>query len=152
MSVSYPLPSGGDSIASAVEWRAFVEELRRQWRLLWRERINDKVKAEGIAGKDFDLLFVNRGTVIVATRRFKPLDFKQILDKYETPYEIKIKKEVPHPSVGGWRKFGKEIAIMHSKKHKTRRAWSKDKQKDGMKAPALQHTKGGRGWLHIKAR
>ena len=58
MTESYPLPSGRDPIADAVEWNGFVEELKRQWRLLWRERIDDKVRAEGISSKDFELLFV----------------------------------------------------------------------------------------------
>ena len=83
MNESYPLPSGRDFAASAMEWKSFVEELRRQWKLLWIGRIYDKDKAEGIARLDFELLFVDRGTVIFATRRHKPLDFKEILDFLE---------------------------------------------------------------------
>ncbi|MDH5462463.1 MAG: hypothetical protein OEX09_09630, partial [Candidatus Bathyarchaeota archaeon] len=57
------------------EWREFVQELKQRWRILWRHRIDDKVRAEGIASKDYDLLFVDRGTVIVATKDYKPPKF-----------------------------------------------------------------------------
>lgn len=145
MTMSYPLPSGRDCIAGAVDWKGFVEELRRQWRLLWRERIDDKVRAEGIACRDFELLFVDRGTVIIATRCYKQLDFKEILEQYEAPYEVKVKQETPHPSVGGWRKFGKKMATSQKKtKKRQRRMWSKYGKK------SLQLKKSGRGWLHIK--
>ena len=152
MTVSYPLPSGGDYIANAVEWKAFIEELKRQWRLLWRERIDDKARAEGIASTDFELLFVDRGTVIVATRSFKPLNFKKIMEQYETPYEVKAQQETPSPQVGGWRKFGKKIAAMRREgEGRSREAWFKDDSKGGRKQ-GLQLKQGGRGWLHIKAK
>ena len=57
-----------------------VDDVRAEWRLLWRNRIDDKVRAEGIANRDYSLLFVDRGTVIVATKDFKPLNFKEILE------------------------------------------------------------------------
>jgi len=147
MTMSYPLPSGRDCIAGAVDWKGFVEELRRQWRLLWRERIDDKVRAEGIASKDFELLFVDRGTVIVATRCYKQLDFKEILEEYKVPYEVKVKQDVPSPYVGGWRKFGRRMAASQRKIAKSQRgSWPID---DG-KRKNQQLKKGGRGWLHIQ--
>lgn len=148
---SYPLLSGRDYIVGALEWKSFVEELRRQWRLLWRERIEDKVRAEGIASKDFELLFVDRGTVVVATRCYKPLIFREILEQYEAPYEVKVKQEAPPPHVGGWRKFGREIAALRSKTslRDKKRTWHKDEAKNKRKH-SLQLKKGGRGWLHIK--
>jgi len=54
------------------EWREFIVELKQRWGVLWRDRIDDRVRAEGIAGEDYDLLFVDRGTVIVATKDYKP--------------------------------------------------------------------------------
>ena len=54
MTLSCPLPSGRDCIADAGDWKSFVGVLRCQWRLLWKERIDDKVRAEGIARKDFE--------------------------------------------------------------------------------------------------
>jgi len=152
MTDSCLLPSGGDCVAGAVEWKDFVDELRRQWRLLWRERIDDKVRAEGIADKDFELLFVDRGTVIVATRCYKQFDFREILAEYEAPYEVRVKEEVPSPSVGGWRRFGREIAAVQRKARKRpRRTWFKDKARNGRKR-SLQLKKGGRGWLHIRSK
>ncbi len=152
MTVSCPLPSGGDFVARASDWKAFVDELKRQWLLLWRERIDDKVRAEGIASKDFELLFVDRGTVIAATRLFEPLNFKKILEQYETPYEFKAKEERPSPHVGGWRKFGKRIATMRSiSERRHRRSLARD-DRTPSKSQSLQLKKGGRGWLHIKTK
>jgi hypothetical protein len=150
MTESYPLPSGRDPIAQAVDWKGFSEELRRQWHLLWRERIDDKVRAEGIADKDFELLFVERGTVIVATRRFKLMEFKEILEKYNAPYETKVKQETPDPQVGGWRKFGKQLAATQRGKRRVRRPWTREDSTGGR--AKLQLKKGGRGWLHFTAK
>jgi hypothetical protein len=35
---------------------------------LWKERFDDKVRAEGVANRDYSSLFVEKGTVIFATR------------------------------------------------------------------------------------
>ncbi|UCE95190.1 MAG: hypothetical protein JSV51_05495 [Candidatus Bathyarchaeota archaeon] len=154
MSESCPLPSGRDCIAStpvqgAMEWESFVKELRRQWGLLWRMRIDDKVRAEGIASIDFELLFIDRGTVIIATKCYKYLDFKEILDQYEAPYEVRIKQEKPLPNVGGWRKFGKKMSSSRKKVNKRRmRTYSENRTKN--KKRNLQLKKGGRGWLHFR--
>ena len=58
------------------EWKRLVDDVRMQWRLLWRDRIDHRVRAEGIASRDYSLFFVDRGDVIIATRDFKPLSFK----------------------------------------------------------------------------
>jgi hypothetical protein len=150
MADSCPLPSGRDSTAETVDWKTFAEELRRQWRVLWRERIDDKVRAEGIADKDFQLLFVEQGTVIVATRHYKQMDFKEILEEYNAPYETKVKQEVPDPHVGGWRKFGREIAARRDRRGRLRRRWLTEEGKGP--TGKLQRKKGGRGWLHFKTR
>jgi len=145
------LPSGGDCVADAGDWKSFVDELKRQWRLLWRERIDDKVRAEGIASKDFELLFLDRGTVIAATRRFKTPDFWKILEKYDAPYEIKVKQESPPPSLGGWRKFGKKIAASQRKNKSRKWMWLVE-EKEGGKQQNQPLKKGGRGWLHFRAK
>ena len=138
-----PLPSGGDWIDEGMQWKGFTEELRRQWHFLWRERIDDKVRAEEIAHKDFELLFIDKGTIIIATRKCKPPEFKEILDRYEAPYEIKVKQETPPPHVGGWRKFGREMAA------KRRREFIRIHEDKSRKcSKKLQQKKGGRGWLH----
>ena len=123
--------------------KEFVENLKKEWKTLWRERIDDKVRAEGIADKDYNVLFVERGTVIFATRKFKMLSFREILQLHGL---IDVEKIIgPHPSVGGWGKFIRTvIASQHPSKHKKRaqQYLESEKQKQQLK-------KGGRGWLHI---
>ena len=65
------------------EAQGVVGDVRAEWKRLWRERIDDRFRAEGLANQDFSLLFVERGTVIVATRDFKLLDLKEILRLHE---------------------------------------------------------------------
>jgi len=120
------------------EEKAFAEELKRQWKLLWRERIDDRVRAEGIAAKDFSLLFVDRGTVIIATRDFKPLDFKQILQQHKIANAGSV---LPYSAVGGWGKFAREV---FGKKSRRKRSYEVAKPSSG------PLKKGGRGWLHAR--
>ena len=128
----------------ALASKELVEELKKEWRSLWRERIDDKVRAEGIADKDYGMLFVERGTVIFATRKFKMLSFREILQLHGV---IDVDRAVgPHPSVGGWGKFIRTvIAPQRSSRlgriKRARRYFEGEKQKQQLK-------KGGRGWLH----
>ncbi|UCE16195.1 MAG: hypothetical protein JSV12_00835 [Candidatus Bathyarchaeota archaeon] len=125
------------------EWKAFVDELRTQWKKLWRDRIDDKVKAEGIACQDYSSLFVDRGTVIVATRDFKPVDFVEILEHHkpsDVPNAIP-----PRPAVGGCGKFIRNT--LSKQKRFTRRERLAPLKKGHSKNQ--QKKKGGRGWLHI---
>jgi hypothetical protein len=39
-----------------------VEEIKVQWKSLWHERVDDKVRAEGIANGDYTKLYVEKGT------------------------------------------------------------------------------------------
>jgi hypothetical protein len=125
------------------EKREFVEELREQWKMMWRERIDDKVRAEGISDKEYSKLFVERGTVIMATRKFKPLDFYEILQQYKES----IGSEVipPNPSIGGWGKFARNN--LNKQQHPTRRRRSAP---ESVKKESQQLKKCGRGWLHFK--
>ncbi|NIR87763.1 hypothetical protein GWO13_09495 [Candidatus Bathyarchaeota archaeon] len=126
------------------EWKAFVDDLRVQWKRLWRDRIDDKVRAEGIAREDYSSLFVDRGTVIVATRDFKPLDFVEILERHK-PSEVS-NAIPPSPRVGGWGKFVRDrISKQRRFTRRGRPVPSKPKRKGN------QHRKkGGRGWLHAR--
>ena len=65
------------------ENKEFIDQFKDEWRSMWRNRLDDKVRAEGIADKDYSLLSVDRGTVIIATRKFKLLDFKEILQQHD---------------------------------------------------------------------
>jgi len=120
--------------------KAFVEELKRQWKLMWVERIDDKVKAEGIASKDFYLLFVERGTVIVATKDCKALDFRQLLEQHDLMHDESL---VASPSVGGWGKFAREV-YGNKPGERRKRLFAKPP------SSSAQPKKGGRGWLHAR--
>ena len=124
------------------EKREFVEELRERWKMMWRERIDDKVKAEGISIKDYLELFVERGTVIMATRNFKPLDFYEILQQYKE--SIGSEAFPLNPSVGGWGKF---IRNTLNKQHSMGRSRNAP---EPVKKEKQQLKKCGRGWLHSK--
>ena len=121
--------------------KEMVEEIKVQWKKLWQERLEDKVRAEGVAIDDYSKLFVDKGTVIHATRTFKSLSFKEILEQNQIENADKLVP--PSPQVGGWTKFIK-VTITNQKPQRNRRALAyvepqKEKQ---------QPKKGGRGWLH----
>ena len=121
--------------------KELVEKLKVQWKLLWSERFNDKVRAEGVSVSDYASLSVERGTIIHATRDFKALSFREILEQHlvEDPDRF-VQPEV---HVGGWNKFIKtEIAGRRPQSDK--RVASYVPEKRGVQQPK----KGGRGWLH----
>jgi len=126
------------------EIKEFVDELREQWKDLWLNRIDDKVRAEGIAKQDYSELFVERGTVIMATRDYKPLEFFDIVQQY---LSFDAEKAVPpNSTIGGWGKFIRN-KIRNQKNTIRRFAPPKPTHTKGQ-----QLKKGGRGWLHIKMR
>ncbi|MGQ9461395.1 MAG: hypothetical protein ACUVRA_09250 [Candidatus Bathyarchaeaceae archaeon] len=124
--------------------KEFVDELRMQWKLLWRNRIDDKIRAEGIANQNYSKLFVDQGTVIIATRDYKPPDFVEILQQYLSSDAEKLAP--PNPAIGGWGKFVR--SVLSKQKGSTRRPPppKPERKKD------QQLKKGGRGWLHFKMR
>ncbi len=122
-----------------------LEEVREEWRLLWRDRIDDKTRAEGVANHNYSLLFVEGGTVIVATRDFKPLDLKEILTLHKMENVERLVS--PHPSVGGWGKFSRTVLNRQSRVRK----WNEPSQRRERKG-SLQLKKCGRGWLHSALR
>ncbi len=63
----------------AVDQKTLVGELKTEWKKLWEERVDDKIRAEGIAKNDYSRLYVDRGTIIHATRDYKAVNFKDIL-------------------------------------------------------------------------
>lgn len=126
--------------SNATDQKALVENIKGQWKLLWNERFNDKLKAEGISAQNYELLKVDRGTVIQATRDFKPLNLKEVLEenKIQTPERF----IQPNPQIGGWNKF---VKTKITNQPKTRRQASDYTPK---KTASMQPKKGGRGWLH----
>jgi len=121
-----------------------IKELKERWKMLWRERIDDKVRAEGIADKDYSVLFVERGTVIFATRDFRPLSFREVL---ELNGVVDVDRVVsPSPCVGGWGRFIRTVIASQNRDRRiseTRRFLEGRKKRQHLK-------KGGRGWLHMQ--
>ncbi len=139
--------SAKDSTSESVESRAqaqkkMVEELKVQWKQLWSERLNDKVRAEDISGKNYDHLQVERGTIIHASRDFKPLNFREILEQHRVDNpQCYVQPDV---NVGGWTKFVKtEITSSRVQVAKRQNMYIAEKK------VAQQPKKGGRGWLHV---
>lgn len=131
---------GGIDITDNANQKTMVEELRVEWKRLWLERMDDKVRAEGVAIRDYSSLFVDKGLVIHATREFKPLNFKEILDQHKI---LNSEQYIPpSPEVGGWKKFVKSN-ITSQKYRKT-----PEKIVVESKKKKFQPKKSGRGWLH----
>ena len=112
---------------------------------MWRERFDDKLMAEGVSANDYDILKVEKGLVIHATRDFKALSFKEILQQklVENP-ERYISPDV---NVGGWNKFVK-TEIRKNKPQRGKLAALYKSEKSSSKQAGQQPKKGGRGWLH----
>lgn len=126
------------------EWRKMVTELREQWNKMWWERIDDKVRAEGIANQDFPKLFVERGCVIVATRDYRPPIFEEIVEKNKSE-KMKNLPLPPHPSRGGYGKFIREVLSKQKRYGLDDQRRGECKRKEKKKQPLK---KNGRGWLH----
>jgi hypothetical protein len=118
-----------------------VEELRVEWKRLWRERFDDRVRAEGIANEDYSSLFVQKGTVILASRNFKLLTFRGVLEEHGISDVYRFVS--PSPGIGGWGKFIKNSVVQgKSSGRRASRCFVDDEKKP------QQLRKGGRGWLH----
>ena len=63
--------------------KQLIEELKAQWKLMWSERFDDSVRAEGVSVNEYAILDVEKGTIIHATKDFKILTLKQILEKHK---------------------------------------------------------------------
>jgi ABC-type sulfate transport system substrate-binding protein len=118
-----------------------VEEIRSQWKQMWRERIDDRVRAEGVACESYEKLFVERGTVVVATRDFKVLSLKDILELHKVANAERLVP--PNPNVGGWGKFVRTHVSSGKRVSVRVREFEVDEKKP------QQLRKGGRGWLHV---
>ena len=122
--------------------KEMVEQLKVEWIRLWQERVDDKIRAEGIATADYCDLFVEKGTIIHATKDYKALNFREILEQHQIANVDRLVS--PNPQIGGWTKFIK-LNITSQRIWKKRRAelyCDEKKEKQQLK-------KGGRGWLHV---
>jgi hypothetical protein len=139
------IDSNSNSLEARIEAKKkLIEELKSQWKLLWSERYDDRVRAEGVSVNDYAILDVDKGTIIHATKDFKVLNLKQILEKHliEDP-ERYIQPDV---NTGGWNKFIKtEIT---GKVVKRNRPAFDISDKNASSQTRQQPKKRGRGWLH----
>jgi hypothetical protein len=125
---------------SRVERDAFRSRLKEQWGLLWAERFDDKVRAEGVSVQEYPLLFMSRGQVIFAARDAKAPSFSQIMDVWAS----RGLAYSPDADVGGWGKFARtELKRVTSSRA---RAFVNNQCK--CEKARQQLKKGGRGWLH----
>ncbi|MGB9914299.1 MAG: hypothetical protein ACPLIG_00735 [Candidatus Bathyarchaeales archaeon] len=124
--------------------KELVETLKIEWKRLWSERLDDKVRAEGIATADYRYLFVERGLIIHATKDYKALSFKEILEQHQIANAERYIP--PPPQIGGWIKFIKTNITSQQQRSRGKRAqlYREEEQK-----PKQQLKKGGRGWLHL---
>jgi hypothetical protein len=147
------LPDNGDSTRNVAEedsvesrfqaQKKLVEQLKVEWKQLWTERFNDKAKAEDVSVSNYESLKVERGTIIHATRDFKPLNFKDILDQHKVDHPESF--IAPDINVGGWTKFVKAEIHPNKPSGKTRQSEYLREKK-----AKQQPKKNGRGWLHKK--
>jgi hypothetical protein len=121
--------------------KKLVEQLKAEWKQLWSERFNDKVKAEDVSASNYESLEVERGTIIHASRDFKPLNFKDILDQHKVDHPENF--TTPDVNVGGWSKFVRTEISPPKPLKKTRQSEYLPEKK-----AIQQPKKGGRGWLH----
>ena len=113
----------------------FLQRLKEEWKLLWMERFDDKVRAEGVAARDYPLVLVERGCVVFAVRDAKVPSFSDIVDHWATQGKV----YAPDPSSGGWGKF-----IRKHVKRATPSADTSFKEKQTSRQ-RQQSKKGGRG-------
>ncbi len=123
--------------------KQFVDEFKSQWTDMWRDRFDDKVRAEGIANKDYSLLSVEKGTVIIATRKFRLLDLNELLQKHKLTGACDVVP--PDPSVGGWGRFARTFLSSQRAARRGRQSFPRPDKHAGQ-----QLKKGGRGWLHTR--
>jgi hypothetical protein len=115
----------------------FRRKLKEEWSLLWKERFDDKYRAEGVAIQNYPLLLMDRGCVIFASRNAATPSFPQIVEYWAAKNCLRNLE----PTAGGWGKFVRTIYARRSE-----RRMSADPTRKHIKKQQLK--KGGRGWLH----
>ena len=118
----------------------FRRRLKDEWGSLWRERFDDRIRAEGVSVRDYPLLFVDRGVVVFASRGAKSPSYSAIVGFWTSQGLVYS----PDPSVGGWGKFVR--TEMKNLVHSRARMFEASRTK--AESAKQQLKKGGRGWLH----
>jgi hypothetical protein len=108
---------------------------------MWKERYDDRVKAEGVVVRNYPLLFMDRGHVIFASRDAKTPVFREVIEFWASQGLVYS----PDPAVGGWGKFIR--TELKNFTHSRTRAFARNQPKNKKEKQHLK--KGGRGWLHI---
>lgn len=116
----------------------FRRRLKEEWKLLWQERYDDKLRAEGVAVKDYPLLLMERGRVVFASRQAKTPSFSDVVQYWA----LKGNVYSPNPDVGGWGKFVRTQMSSRRENYKKTKEYSEKSEKK------QQLKKNGRGWLH----
>ena len=129
----------GKKLASALRQR-----IRAEWSDLWDQRIEDRIAAEDVARRNYELLLVDRGTVIKATRGYRPPSLQEIFEKNEKLTGVTLTST--DPKEGGWGKFSREVLSKEPR-------WKRDspRERREYKAEKLKNgppKNGGRGWVH----
>lgn len=126
--------------STRVERDTFLGKLKDEWGLLWTERFDDHVRAEGVSSRDYPLLFASRGDVIFASRDARSPSFSEVVSSWASQGMVYS----PDPAVGGWGKFMK--TELKRVAHSRARSYVQSQPKCRMERQHLK--KGGRGWLH----
>jgi len=122
---------------------AIRHQIRCDWKNLWDNRIHDSSLAEDVASTNYDLLFIEKGTIIKATKDYRPPNLENIFERNEKLLDVSFSPL--NPKVGGWRKFSRDILSKQPR-------WSKashriEESLENNKNNCLAK-KGSRGWLH----
>lgn len=120
-----------------------VKQIRTEWKQLWLQKLEDDLIGEDIARRDYPLLFIERGTVIRATRKYRHVELDEIIDKHQKSHGC-YNERSPHPEIGGWGKFIKTKI----KKSSSIRREDRKQHFNYQKSKNRHFKKGGRGWLH----
>jgi len=120
--------------------KKLVEELKVEWKKMWSERFDDKIRAEGVSVNNYNILKVDQGTIIHATRDFKQLNFKDILKDQKVNQPDRF--IAPSVVEGGWHKFIK-TKISNKKSCPIDKSFLSKEKLVGQ-----QPKKCGRGWIH----
>ncbi|MFX0203989.1 MAG: hypothetical protein ACFFCW_48445 [Candidatus Hodarchaeota archaeon] len=86
----------------------FVREVKKEWKLLWNEKFDDSIRSEGVALKDYPLLFVEKGLVVYTSKGCCIDRFEKIVAKHENELDVKFISP-PDPKEGGYGKFIREV-------------------------------------------